>query len=104
MFLISIGKLCREARTQEQPDSNKPEYKREEEAHFILALIMASALFSSAPVNSIVKGFFRAVEVTHIIACKICDHCARQRHLPPDDTGKGIQCYMYWYVHMSTQH
>lgn len=67
MFLISVGKQHQEARTQEQPDSNKPEYKREEQAQLKLVHMMASALFSRAPVNSAV--FSHAVEVTHIIAC-----------------------------------
>lgn len=29
------------------------------------------------------------MEVTCIIAYKICHHCAWEQHLPPDDTGKG---------------
>lgn len=55
MFLISIGKQHQEARTQEQPDSHKPECKREEQAHLKLAHMMASDPFSS--VNSVVKVF-----------------------------------------------
>ena len=57
MILISIGKQHQEARTQEQPDSNKPEYKREEQAHLKLVHMMANAPFSSAPVDSVVKVF-----------------------------------------------
>lgn len=44
------------------------------------------------------------MEVTHITACKICDHRGRQQHLPPEDTGKGILCYMCWYIPIRTQH